>query len=287
MHKREWIILIIAAVVFVVTYWLTSDCTKLATTWQIVFWFGALTLAVLTYVNARQSLLQPFRTEVFKIQLRELEATLAFFVGKNEWELREQFGLMPLVERNAVQVLEHFAKVIFAASYVPRNGMANDGEGSAYRPLHRDSYHAVTTPLWLEPEYKSQPERRGVWATYKLPSLHSPRVTMDGIRQLRNMLAQAFLPNGVRHELEAYIRNVESLEQLLEEILTDCAKELPERFDSVASLNEIRDGETAVGWMYNTFNHRMHERQMLLRPRADAVQRAIREYLEVENLLSL
>jgi hypothetical protein len=77
------------------------------------------------------------------------------------------------------------------------------------------------------------------------------------------------------------------LEQLLEEILTDCAKELPERFDSVASLNEIRDGETAVGWMYNTFNHRMHERQMLLRPRADAVQRAIREYLEVENLLSL
>lgn len=59
---------------------------------QIVFWVTVSVVTVLTYRRARKTLLQPIRTEVFKLQVEEVKPLFKIVVGKGEVELRRYFG---------------------------------------------------------------------------------------------------------------------------------------------------------------------------------------------------
>ncbi|MEH1913205.1 hypothetical protein [Nostoc sp.] len=67
---------------------------------QIIYFITLSLVASFTFLKARKTLLQPLRTEIFKEQLKVFNATLDLFVGKNEFELRQDYGLDILFESN-------------------------------------------------------------------------------------------------------------------------------------------------------------------------------------------
>lgn len=80
---------------------------------QIFFWVTVPVVSIVTYVRARKTILQPLRTEVFKLQLEEMKKVLALFLGKRELDLREAFGLYKLVMANATMMYDGYAHQFF------------------------------------------------------------------------------------------------------------------------------------------------------------------------------
>lgn len=67
---------------------------------QIIYYVIISGVAFFTFIKAQKTLLQPLRTEIFKEQLKIFNATLDLFVGKNEFELRQDYGLDIFFESN-------------------------------------------------------------------------------------------------------------------------------------------------------------------------------------------
>ena len=80
---------------------------------QIVFFLTVALITVLTYLNARRTLLQPLRTEVFKEQITILSDALRLFVGKGEHDLRNSWGLSEMLDGNAYFLLDEHARIFF------------------------------------------------------------------------------------------------------------------------------------------------------------------------------
>lgn len=75
---------------------------------QIVFWVVAGTIAVLTYRQAKGTVFQPLRVEVFKQQLAVLTRVSEDFVSRDESALRQYFDLENCVSFNAGLMFERF-----------------------------------------------------------------------------------------------------------------------------------------------------------------------------------
>ncbi len=70
-------------------------------------------ITVLTYLHAKDTILQPMRTELFKIQMEELSKVLKFFVGQEENDLREKFAFSKLINVNAIALIDEYASIFF------------------------------------------------------------------------------------------------------------------------------------------------------------------------------
>ncbi|MTJ52865.1 hypothetical protein FJR38_09475 [Anabaena sp. UHCC 0253] len=67
---------------------------------QIIFYVVGTLVTAATFLKARKTLLQPLRTEVFKEQIKIFTQILDLFAGKNDLELRKDYGLDQVFESN-------------------------------------------------------------------------------------------------------------------------------------------------------------------------------------------
>jgi hypothetical protein len=80
--------------------------TTTKTAVEIVFFAIASVVTVLTYHHARKTVLQPFRAEVFKEQLRLFAEILRRFSGRHEHELKNDIAWEQMVEANIENLLD-------------------------------------------------------------------------------------------------------------------------------------------------------------------------------------
>ena len=89
---------------------LLSTVTSLV---QIAFWLTVSILSVLTYLRARKSVLQPAKTEVFKMQIARLQDILKEFSWKNSVEAWAMSGLQECLDLNALRMFDTYAERTF------------------------------------------------------------------------------------------------------------------------------------------------------------------------------
>lgn len=126
---------------------------------QIIFWVIAGVVAVLTYRHARQTVLQPIRTEVFKAQLAAMSQIMGRFLGKNELELRDEFEFRRFFDVNAWALIDNYA-------------MREEGWDTHISPSN-----AIETSL--VPANRSEPGS-GTPAEFRSPTIHPPRRATSG-----------------------------------------------------------------------------------------------------------
>jgi hypothetical protein len=88
---------------------------------QIVFWAVAATVAVLTYRQARRTILQPIRTEVFKLQLQAMSEIMGLFLGKDELSLRSELAFQTLFDVNVCDLCDAYAANFFDVKFDREN----------------------------------------------------------------------------------------------------------------------------------------------------------------------
>jgi hypothetical protein len=232
---------------------------------QIAFWAIASIIAVLTYIQARRTILQPFRTELFKKRLETMTDIMRLFLGKNELSLRSAFDFEKLFSVNAAALNDAYQTNVFHVR-VDRD---------------KQPYNLVDCPLLVEMTGMPWPEHN---------RLHVNREYCVMIERLNQFLENPILPRELVVLLEEYRGQAESNLDALIDTLVEAAKEMPKNYPSVEALaNSSADDLTALeqssrDWLFREVHNRWIHKFKHLSPITKKVNEFIRSYFDDKNL---
>lgn len=107
---------------------------------EALFYVLTGTVALLTYLGARKTILQPIKTEIFRNQVEVFTSIMKLFNGKSEYEIRQAFGFKEMLRANILSLLDDYAQVFFDINIDPDK-----------RPYNkRDCPRSMITPEFAE-----------------------------------------------------------------------------------------------------------------------------------------
>lgn len=256
---------------------ITKDIT------QITFWLVAGAVAVLTYRQARRTVLQPIRTEVFKEQLKVMSEAMSLFVGKNEVTLRGDFDFRALFDANVCYVLDSYAACFFDVQFDPEKRQYNSRDC----PMRIYTIDSVIEPIAptraasaaSTGDVTDARVRAARWSRFKTERLYLNSRYCEMDQRLAGLLDNPLLPAQLAELLTQYRASAGQNQLILMELLDQVAKELPVQFPTLQTLEHIAPLE----WPRELWNRYMHEFKNL-KPLADEIVKFIRHYFEADSL---
>jgi len=251
---------------------------------QVIFWVTLGTISILTYRRAKKTILQPIRTEIFKVQLEEMRTILSMFVGKGEIELRHEFGLDKLFRANTLLMYDNYASTFFdikvdreerlySHDKCPSSLITEEGMTQYFKLA--DSYSREDKSASEEKE--SDPRvRAALWAGYTHYALCIPREFTEQEKEIQNLLENPLLPSECVTLLNQYTETIHKNIELTRKILTEGAKEMPDKYPS---LEELKN--SSFDWL----DHRFADEFIHLKPVAENIISFVRSCYDVDNLL--
>ena len=243
---------------------------------QTVFFVTVGIITVLTYLRARATFFQPFRMEVFKEQLKVLGEALRSFQGKNEVELRNDLGLDRALYVNAVAMLDDYACTCLGATiasedrpYSPKV-CPTSLVSEEYLRLADDHLVTAATETASAKEAPTQ-----TWAEYRHAVLYIPRQLSEGLDGYTRLSQSPFLPTECAQLLSDYIRLTERNIRRIQEVLIQCAPELPQKYPDKEIL-----ARASFDWIQNRYAEGFEH----LRPKASAIVAYARQHLAVDKI---
>lgn len=246
---------------------------------QIFFWISTVIIATMTYRNARKTIFQPLKTEVFKKQIESLEGVLKLFVGKGELILRDDFDFELLRHANIMKMYDAYAMHTFNKN----------------RPLEILEYRSELCPTMiisiehLERNFRLVDDdkaplgeasgpfaagRRGWKYLAGETSLPAAYEEMSG--RIRLALEDPLLPSPIAHALEDYLELAQGNALKISEIIRVMSDQMPRRYPSIMDLYDAR-----TEWLENQVSENFED----LRPAAERVIKLAREYFNSDGLL--
>jgi hypothetical protein len=245
---------------------------------QILFWLVAGSIAVMTYCQARRTVFQPLRVEVFKQQLSLLTKISETFVSRDESELRAHFDLEECVDFNASLLLETFLE----QEYQLKRKTSLMDEYRERFPIGLVSAESMEQNFELVAPPNGESERRSSgdpvpdidWDKFKVPMIAVSQAYdtayQDILKLVRDPLVPRQLSELLRKLADLASENLRQIEPALEE----AAKQLP-----ISYPNEDSVKEPSLRWVGNVWNDRVRP----MRPIADEIGDFIREFIQSEQ----
>ncbi|SHM15940.1 hypothetical protein SAMN05216428_11583 [Nitrosospira sp. Nsp11] len=242
---------------------------------QIAFWLVAGAVAVFTYRQARRTVLQPIRTEVFKEQLKVMSEAMSLFVGKHELALRGDFDFNSLFDVNVCFLLDSYATNFFDVQFEPETRKYNSRD--CPMRMGKAFMEALADPLGDVAD-----SRAARWARYKTERLFINRQYCEMDQKITRLLENPLLPAKLANLLTQYLAVADQNRSILMELLAVVAKELPARFSTLQAMERI----DPLDWpreLWNRYNHQFKH----LKPLADEIVAFVRQYFEADSLKNL
>ncbi|MGX1631833.1 hypothetical protein ACWIGL_28165 [Streptomyces albidoflavus] len=250
---------------------------------QIIFWLATSTVAALGYMNARKTIFQPLRTEVFKKQIEALSSALELFVGKGEAELAEDFDMRFGERANMYQMYDAYLKYAFKRK----------------RPDDKLEYRPELCPAaWVHEDYlkldledkaetteekaarKEKISEEGKPWEFKAGMVAIPRKYIEREAEFRAVLDNPVLPVVVADLIEQYLETARSYLGAVGPVLEECSNEMPDRYPALEDILRAR-----FGWIENRLADHRRNNGVSLSDSANAVVHEIRTYFDSDNLL--
>lgn len=252
---------------------------------QVLFWIAIGTVAILGYLGAKKTILQPIRTEIFKVHLKEMRTILSMFVGKGEIELRQTYAFDKLLMANMFMMYDEYVKTFFdvemdrekrpyCSSECPSSIFTQEGMDKHVRLLDDHVQKEFPDPS----EQKKDPRvRAALWAEYEQYNLCIPKEFSEQERKMQDLVDNPLLSSECVDLLTEYTKTVHENAERLRKLLTECAKEMPTKYPS---FDTLKSG--AFGWIKTRFNNEFCH----LKPKAEAIIAFVRSCYNVDNLLN-
>lgn len=244
---------------------------------------GGVTL--LTYRKARETLLQPIKTEVFKLQLQELSSILKMFVGKGEVELRDDFALTQMLVFNAFAMYDDYSECFFDVELDREQRPYQPSEcptslfTQAYAEKHLLPLVGHVKEETSDEQVKEKPDpriRAALWADYLHGDIRIPRKHSDLQDEFQRVLESPIIPKQLVTLIEEYLEIVSFNVMLVSEVLTESAKEMPEKYPTLSKLEK-----GTLDWLRSRYTKRMRD----LKPKADEIVTFVRAYYGADEIL--
>jgi len=246
---------------------------------QIAFWAVAASVAVVTYRQARRTVLQPIRTEIFKSQLTAMSQIFGLFLGKHELELRAEFDFRALFDANLWKLIDAYASNFFGLEFDAANRPYNSHDCPIREGISPGTQPSTSYTLAEQgrPDTPSDDPRAQLarWNEYKTDYLCINRKFWDAEKNFTVLLENPLLPLELVNLLTKYRRTAAQNRTVLLNILDATAKELPEKYGSREELEQMSPDWVWHRYMQD-FNH--------LKPIADQIVDYIRGYFDPDNL---
>lgn len=232
---------------------------------QIIFWIIVGTLSILTFIQARKTLFQPIKTEVFKLQLAALTRLSEQLYGQGEWELLHQFDLMDQLRGNAWDRIDVYAERVLSAVNPTLQGWVNETAGrggySAPPPWRPATPDERKSNPWLGSASPADFDGTGLfWLSEKY---------MGAVRALETSAADPSIPTEVQTAVRAFLAKVEEASSLIGVVLDERGAALPKRYPGLNALQRADVNDEHQAW---------NDRRPQLEPAAQKVIDTIRAY---------
>lgn len=257
-----------------------SNIVWIKDVFAIIFSGTATVIAILTYLRAKDTLLQPVRTEVIKRQ-SELLTEILELLSKREFSIDHSLDYIKIAHMNTFKVLNDYGYIFkdhdkildeikkesYGIMFCGENNIVEDAivVGMFPEQDHSDQTSEEIRKAGLE---KLQLLKKGVT---KIDKILISQEHMDFIRKISDYANNPFLPQSVQVVLQQILYEVNLN---LKNYLKDTLKDFLVRF---ARENKTEISPTGV---YNEWNHRrIHHNQVLIK-----LRETIRDYLKIDRM---
>ncbi|MGB6128067.1 MAG: hypothetical protein WBG30_04900 [Psychrilyobacter sp.] len=251
---------------------------------NIVFFLVVGGITILTYIKAKTTILQPIKTEIFKIQLKNFSEIMELFNGKSEMEIRKFFCISDILEINAIKLLDNYASLFFEleinSDERPYN--TNDCSISIVSKEFMEEHFILDNDHTRESSVKkndfSYPDamtRAAIWNNYKLGILSIPNEHTKAQKKIETIMKSPLLPKECLKLLKELLEIVNDNVKLVEEVLNEIVCEIPEKYPNIEELKKYHSN-----WISNKYNNKIKSFDKVTEKLTDY----LREYLLVDSL---
>lgn len=237
---------------------------------QTIFWVILATIGVLTFLQARKTVLQPLRTEVFKLQLESMRELLHYVVGKDETTLRGEFGYSELFEANVVMMLDAYAESEFGYKTTDPDSRPYGREHISMLAVHPDAIQLASEHLTPVPSDDDVVAAKPSWSERKQLVMALPPPFVAAQKRLDDFLADPLMPSECAKLIQALSDQMTEDMEALRAVLEERSPEVPTKYPDMPTL-----AKAEFGWLHNEWNRRIGS----LKVRTDEIATFARTYL--------
>jgi hypothetical protein len=241
---------------------------------QVTFWITVATVTVLTFRHARRTVLQPLRTEVFKLQLEEMRTVLQMFVGREEMQLRNDAHLGEMFEASAALMFDSYAETRFPVKvgenrpYSVFSTWAMKPEALELADDDIDAPEPGTVAAW-----EQQP-----WEGYRHLGIPIPDEHLTYTETIQRMIENPILPSRCAQLLKEYLDLLGDNREHIGRLMEKAAPEMLTRYDSLDRLRAAN-----LNWLHNMWNAGVTP----LKSKADEISVFARAYFKADDFVEM
>lgn len=244
---------------------------------QIVFWLTIGLIAILTYNRAKKNLLQPIKTEVFKLQTKRLHELLQAIAWENSVEAWNETGLDECLIKNSHALIEDYAISELHLDLSREDSVRQGASGGLFTKEYAEKNLMLVK---VEDENSNDPMIDPVsdkvgWECYEYGHISYFKAYEEFSKSLSNFASDPLIPSHIC-DLIFNVRDKHTTGLTkIGEALTLAAKELPKAYPKQADLKSAN-----LSWISNLVDGKdevFKEFQVL--------RAAIRSYLGTDKLL--
>lgn len=238
-------------------WWLDSYLIPLKSYAAIAFYYATGSVAVLSYLRAKDSILAPLRTELFKMQLKELERIIEFFNTNSKDKFRSVFHFYEIYEINFLNMLSEYAKrtpiVLEDMEQALQKVIA---ESYPLTLVKTDNIRKIRTPDVEILEERNNSILNKAKKThdndeYSYGRIHLPSSVSTLNDQLIHWSSNPIIAQKLRDEIEEFYRLVTDSYLKIESSLTKASRDLG---NSDVLIRVVTDRLKAIRGYYNEYN---------------------------------
>ncbi|MFD0397269.1 hypothetical protein ACFVHI_04235 [Kitasatospora sp. NPDC127121] len=248
--------------------------SHISTISQIAFWTSTSVVATLSYRNAKRTIFQPIKTEIFKKQVDVLADTLNLLNGDRQSIHPGGFDFTELLTANVAKLYDAYLSYAF--------DMKRPMEVREYRVELCPSSLIAQEALELDTSDKitpgplGKPSKPPSW-TYRHLDLSLPLKYSDRVSDFRELLKNPLLPSHIASLLSDFLDAVTKKTVGLGPVIEAAAKEMPERYPTLDDLTNA-----SFSWVDNRYNRETDS----LAPLADQLTGEIRAYFAPDSIMA-
>ncbi|MGC5388762.1 hypothetical protein ACPXCJ_30115 [Micromonospora chalcea] len=248
---------------------------------QVGFWVVGGSVAILTYRQAKRTVLQPLKTEVFKRQIEDAGAVLSLFAGKGEVALRQTFDFRTIIGVNITWMYDAYARYAFGMK-LSDEARAELEELCPTLIIPIDSFHArfervvghLGESSFASSANARNEEKASEWKYHGEPLGISKEFTAN-VDKLREVRDNPLLPEAIGRNLDRYVEVAEENLDIIRSVIARLAPEMPHRYPNLEAYYK-----NSFAWIEAAINDEFRH----LEPSAAEVIRACRAYFDADFL---
>lgn len=251
-----------------------------------IFYLSTGIIALLTYLRAKKTVLQPIKTEVFKEQVKIFTQISSLLGCKGEMDLRELFGFEELINANSLKLLDDYASLFFNVK-INRESRPYSKDKCPGSFIKKEFIEKNTVLVTQDTQFDDDSVLKNdtniddnkdiIWSEYKFGFIYVPIKTFKMLDSIDEINKSPFLTKISIMYLAEIKKTVHENIMMISDVLTSISQQLPEIYKSLESM---RNGNCF--WIHNAYNKTF----IPLEPCIDKLIDHLREYFKVESLMN-